>query len=178
MPQSIKTPLACKPRELENFKNMLLSSEMEGEDGLAERIAKAEWLAFQYDERKQLIGIAALKRPVEGYQKGIFKKAGLLEQVGAYPLEFGWLVARGEHLGKGELLRRLLQKSGEAGVFCVARSSDKNMAAGLLKQGFTASGEPYSRRSHRYTYQVFLRAGARPAAPLEPGPGDGTPENS
>ena len=163
MPQSIKTPSACKPQELENFRNMLLSSELESEDGLAERIAKAEWLAFQYDERKQLIGIAALKRPVEGYQKGVFKKAGLLEQVGAYPLEVGWLVVRAEYQSKGvaaELLRRLAQKAGAAGVFCVARSSDKNMAANLVKQGFAASGEPYSRRSHRYTYQVFVRPGA------------------
>lgn len=163
MPQSIKTPSGCKPQELENFKNMLLSSEQEGEDGLAERIVKAEWLAFQYDERKQLIGIAALKRPVEGYQKGIFKKAGLLEQVGAYSLEVGWVVVRGEYHSKGvasELLRRLAQKAGEAGIFCVIRSSDKNMAANLVKQGFAASGEPYSRRSHRYTYQVFLRPGA------------------
>lgn len=163
MPQSIKTPSACKPQELENFKNMLLSSEQEGEDGLAERIVKAEWLAFQYDERKQLIGIAALKRPVEGYQKGIFKKAGLLEQVGEYSFEVGWVVVRSEYHSKGvasELLRRLAQKAGEAGIFCVIRSSDKNMAANLVKQGFAASGEPYSRRSHRYTYQVFLRPGA------------------
>lgn len=173
MPQSIKAPSACKPQELENFRNMLLSSDLEGEDGLAERIAKAEWLAFQYDERKQLIGIAALKRPVEGYQKGVFKKAGLLEQVGGYPLEVGWLFARAEYQAKGvaaQLLRRLAQKAGEAGVFCVARSSDKNMAANLLKQGFAASGEPYSRRSHRYTYQVFLRPGAGQAgAETEPG---------
>ncbi len=167
MPQSIKAPSACKPQELENFKNMLLSSELEGEDGLAERIAKAEWLAFQYDERKQLIGIAALKQPVDGYQKGIFKKAGLLEQVSAYSLEIGWVVVRSEYHNKGvaaELLRRLLQKAGQSGVFCVARSSDKNMTANLLKQGFAASGEPYSRRSHRYTYQVFLRSEAGQAA--------------
>lgn len=170
MPQSIKIPSACKPQELENFKAMLLDSELEVEDGLAERIAKAEWLAFQYDERKQLIGIAALKRPIEGYQKGIFKKAGLLQQVGAYPLEVGWMVVRGEYRGKGvaaELLRRLAQKAGEAGIFCVARSSDKNMAASLVKQGFAASGEPYSRRGHRYTYQVFLRPGAGQIVALE-----------
>ncbi len=168
MPQSIKTPATCKPQELENFRNMLLSSGLEVEDGLAERIVKAEWLAFQYDERKQLIGIAALKRPVEGCQKGIFKKAGLLEQVGAYPLEVGWVVVQGEYHGKGvaaELLRRLAQKAEEAGIFCVARSSDKNMAASLVKQGFAASGEPYSRRSHRYTCQVFLRPGAWQSAP-------------
>lgn len=171
MPQSIKAPSACKPQELENFKNMLLSSQFEGEEGLSERIARAAWLAFQYDERKQLIGIAALKHPVEGYQKGVFKKAGLLEQVGQYSLEVGWVIVRSEYHGKGvaaELLRRLTQKAGDVGIFCVARSSDKNMAASLIKQGFTASGEPYSRRGHRYTYQVFLRPGSGQALPSEP----------
>jgi len=175
MPQSVKTPVTCKPQELENFRKMLLSSGLEGEDGLAERVARAEWLAFQYDERKQLIGIAALKRPVEGYQKGVFKKAGLLEQVGEYPLEFGWVAVLEEYRGRGvaaALLRRLLQKAGNLGIFSVARSSDKNNVAGLEKQGFVASGEPYSRRSHRYTYRVFLRLAAGQAAPPEAEPED------
>jgi GNAT superfamily N-acetyltransferase len=174
MPQSVKAPAACKPQELENFKTMLLSSELEGEDGLEERIAQAEWLAFQYDDNKQLIAIAALKRPVDGYRKGIFKKAGLLEQAGQYPLEFGWVVIRDEYHGRGvgsALLGRLLQKAGPLGIFAVARSSNQSIAASLLKQGFLASGEPYSRRGHRYTYQVFLRAGAGQSA-AETGAGE------
>jgi len=167
MPYSIKSPAACKPQELENFKALLLLSELEGEAGLPERIAKAEWLAFQYNDDKQLIGIAALKRPVAGYQHGVFKKAGLLELVEAYPLEFGWVVVLNEYHGKGvgaALLRRLVEKAGPLGIFALARSSDKNMIQHLTRQGFTASGEPYSRRSHRYKYQVFLRA-APPSSP-------------
>jgi predicted GNAT family N-acyltransferase len=162
MPQSIKSPAACKPQELENFKTLLLASELEGADGLAERIRQAELLAFQYDDNKQLIAIAALKRANEGYLKGVFKKAALPEREANYPLEFGWVVIAKEYRSKGlgsGLLRRLLQKAARQNIFAITRSSDKEMAASLAQQGFVATGQPYSRRTHRYTYQLFLREG-------------------
>ncbi|PKN94223.1 MAG: hypothetical protein CVU44_07425 [Chloroflexi bacterium HGW-Chloroflexi-6] len=163
MPQSIKPPAACKPHELENFKAMLLASEQEGEDGLDQRIEQAELLAFYYDNSKKLAAIAALKHTNEGYLKGVFKKAGIPERNAVYPLEFGWFHILGEYRRKGilvSLLQRLLERSGGQAIFATVRLSDQEMATGLTQQGFVLSGEPYSRRDHRYKYQVYLREAA------------------
>lgn len=160
MPQSVKTPQACKPKELENFKRFLLSSEQEGEQGLSERIAQAAWLAFQYDDKKELCAIAALKRPAEGYRKGVFHKAGLPPEWAAnYPLEFGWLLILDEVNGgriASSLLGRLMQKAAGQGVYCVSRSSRNVLSLSLERHGFQSRGEAFSKRGHRFTYQVFL----------------------
>ncbi|MDX9991187.1 MAG: GNAT family N-acetyltransferase [Anaerolineales bacterium] len=159
MPQSIKAPAACKPHELESFKAMLLLSGQEGEAGLDERIAQAELLAFHY-ENKKLVAIAGLKPANLGYLKGIFKKAGILEQGPGYSLELGWAHVLGEYRQKGlgpVLMKKLLERCPDRAVFSIVRLSDEEMALGLRKQGFVASGEPYSRRGHRYKYQAYLR---------------------
>lgn len=160
MPLSVKTPAACKPRELENFKNLLEISEQEGGEDLAGRIAQAVWLAFHYDEKKELNAIAALKHPAEGYRKGVFHKAALPPELAAsYPLEFDWLLILDEENGRriaSGLLGRLMQKAAGQGVFAVSRSSRNVLSLCLEKHGFLALGEPFSRRSHRFTYRVYL----------------------
>jgi predicted GNAT family N-acyltransferase len=165
MPQSIKTPSACKPHELESFKAMLLLSGQEGEQGLDERIAQAELLAFHY-ENKKLVAIAGLKPANPGYLKGVFKKAGILDQGTNYRLELGWTHVLGEyrHAGLGPvLMKKLLERCPDQSIFSIVRLSDEELAAGLRKQGFVVSGEPYSRRGHRYKYQAYLRE-----APVKP----------
>jgi GNAT superfamily N-acetyltransferase len=160
MRQMIKNPAACSPQELQEFKAMLIKSEQEVEEGLSERVAQAELLGLYYDD-ENLVAVAALKHPVAGYKKGLFKKAGvLIAEAEKYELEFGWAFILPEYRNRGfgsDLMERLIRNAGSGALLATIRTSDEAMAESLKKLGFKKAGEPFSKRSHRYTYDLYLR---------------------
>jgi len=159
MPQIIKKPAACSPQELADFKELALLDKETYEKGLAEKIAGAEWLAFHYESEK-LVSVAGLQQPVEGYKKGVFKKAGISELAENSEFEFCWAFTLDDYRGRGfcsRLLQGILEKAGTKNLFAIVRSSNRRMIEILAKQGFELNGFPYSRRAHRYTFQLYLR---------------------
>lgn len=160
MPATIIQPAACSPQDLAEFMALAVLDKETHEKGLPEKIAAAEWLGF-YREKDKLAAIAALQRPVEGYRKGIFKKAGASQAAEAFPFELCWAVTLNDFRGRGlcsALVRELLAKAPGDNIFAVMRSNNNRMADILKKQGFLPEGFPYSRRAHRYTFQLYLRA--------------------
>jgi GNAT superfamily N-acetyltransferase len=160
MRQMIKSPAECSSREIAEFKSMLIKSEQEVEEGLSERVAQAELLGFYYDDEK-LVAVAALKHPVAGYKKGLFKKAGvLIAEAEKYELEFGWAYILPEYRNRGigsDLMEKLVKNAGPRAALATIRSSEEAMADSLKKLGFKKAGEPFSKRNHRYTYDLYLR---------------------
>lgn len=160
MPAAILQPAACSPQDLKEFKTLALLDKETHEKGLNEKIAAAAWLAF-YRENDKLVAVAGLSHPVAGYRKGLFKKAGASQAAEAFPLELCWAVTLDDFRGRGlcsTLVQGLLAKAPSDNMFAVVRSNNKRMADILKKQGFALDGFPYSRRAHRYTYQLYLRA--------------------
>jgi GNAT superfamily N-acetyltransferase len=160
MRHMIKSPAECSPQELEAFKALLIKGEIEVEEGLSERVAQTELLGFYFDDEK-LVAVAALKHPVPGYKKGLFKKAGvLIAEAEKYELEFGWAYILPEYRNRGigsDLMERLVKNMGSNAALATIRTSDDAMAVSLKKLGFKKAGEPFSKRNHRYTYDLYLR---------------------
>ncbi len=166
MPATIKKPSECSPQELADFKALALLDRETFEKGLDEKITGAEWLGLHY-ERDKLVAVAGLQRPVEGYKKGVFKKAGAESSAEDFAFEFCWAYTRDDYRGRGfcsELLQGILEQAGNSNMFAIVRSNNKRMADILQKQGFVLEGFPYSRRAHRYTFQLYLRAAPAPAS--------------
>ena len=77
MQMFIKSPSECSDSEIIGFKGMVLQGRQVSERGLGDLIKQAVFLAFRYESEK-LVGVAALKKPRNGYNSRFSKMLVLL----------------------------------------------------------------------------------------------------
>lgn len=147
----VKSPVDCTQEELHAFLAMILSGNKIMKERLEQRIRNAVFLAFAYDDA-ELVGIAALKRPLLTYKNRIFQQAAVPEQAKKFLYEFGYAVTKKTYRRKGvatELAQSLLQKTNK-NVFA---TTGNKIAEKLLERfGFKKLGTPYK----GYNKNLFL----------------------
>src|SRR5438477_11050699 len=85
-----KTPGECTRTELDEFRALVAAGDEVSATGLETRVERADLLLFDTDDDCTK-GIAALKRPSQGYKEGVFAKAGARSAANRFSLELGWV---------------------------------------------------------------------------------------
>jgi predicted GNAT family N-acyltransferase len=91
-----------------------------------------------------IVGVAALKVPVQSYRDSISRKSGFSIADWKYPLELGYLVvdksARGQKLST-RLVDAVLDAAGDSGLFATTSSTAVHKI--LPRVGFVVRGNTY-----------------------------------
>ena len=158
-----KQPDDCARRELELFEDTVLLGGEVIRDGLTGRIRNAERLVF-CKAGGLLLGVAALKRPAEGYLALKAAKAKVDLDDKDWPLEFGWAFvcpsARGNQL-PFRMLRCVLDGI-DYGVFATSRKDNPRIHVALKAVDFVPTGESYNSDRGRGKMMLFLRPAKKP----------------
>jgi hypothetical protein len=160
MTVSILSPSKCTPQDLAEFKKRVISGDAVNAAGLSERIREAFQLLFLYTPEKELVGIAALKRPALGYRADIFCKANSRLKPESYQLELGWIFVEIPHRkNKYHLLMisELLPHIGNEPIFATTRSDKRSIQCALPDFGFRREGEPYQSNEGEHRLLLFVR---------------------
>jgi len=142
---SIKRPSDCAADEINDFCAVVSSGGKVSPDGLRDRILRATYLAFCH-QGGRLLGVAALKDPVDSYRERVFAKAGVSSQDAETETEFGYAFTLSECRGRGvgtQILSELVAIAAPAGIFATAEV-ESGMSRLLRKHGFIPVGQPYS----------------------------------
>src|SRR5213075_2856984 len=98
--------------------------------GLTGLVERAECLIFLYTDLDELAGVAAVKRPNEGYKRKVFSKANSPEDPDKYPYELGWVVVREHFRGlrlSHVLLENALRFAGKTKIYATTRTDNEPM---------------------------------------------------
>jgi hypothetical protein len=161
----VKTPAECDEGEL-HASAKLIAEGGEVADGVEQRLRTAEALGLVHYE-KEVVGVAALKKPTPNYRKSVFEKAMASLAPSDFPWELGWIFLKQEHRSKGQmrpLLETLLNAAGTTGVFATTRTSNHKMQRILAHQKFVRHGDSYQ-SAQRPDEQILLFV--RPASSAE-----------
>ena len=162
MKVEVKCPSDCSQDELKVFKDLVVEAGEVQTESLRFLIVRAVSLIFLYDDSGDLVGIAAVKRPNEGYKQKIFSRAKSPENSDTYNYELGWIVVRekyrGNHLSR-YLVEAALKVTDEAKISATTRATNLAMRRTNERYGFRVSGKPYSsnRRNDNYELLLFVR---------------------
>lgn len=118
---------------------------------VAQNIENARTLVFCRNAG-ELLGVAALKRPIDGYRKGVGAKAEFHLTRKKSPLELGYVYVVPEARGRGyshRLVAEALSGAGGDGVYATVRADNAPMLATLIKTGFEMAGQPYPGRKNQ-----------------------------
>ena len=148
---TVKKPTDCTQEEIELFKNLVLSGGQVDPFGLEARIKNCRLLGFYYSNRKELIGVSAIKQKDKDSVKQTRAKAKILE--GEIPTtELGYSVTKVEFRGKGInriINDKLLEEIKDEKIY--ATTDNDAMRKYLTQSGFTKKG-----RSFKGTYNNNL----------------------
>ena len=151
----VKAPDALADRQLLPFVYAALQIGVVRE-GLEQRIRRAHRLIYLFSGER-LIGVAAVKRPAQQYQRRIFEQAGCGKCVDAYPFEFGWLFVLPGARG-GNHVDRLAgagrEAAGGQGLFATVRADGRALLRIARRNGYVPLGRPY--RSHNSGERLAL----------------------
>jgi GNAT superfamily N-acetyltransferase len=111
------------------------------------RVDEAECLV-RYFSPDEIIGTAALKKPLDVYRKSCFSKAGHAELERFFPLELGYVwahdSARGRGLGHLLAAAALSWREKKTGVFATSESTNLGMHRVLESRHFERAGKDWS----------------------------------
>jgi len=145
-----KRPEECLPRELNDFKAVVLAGRQVQKKGLDQLIQAAECLGFGFAE-EVLASVGAIKKPRSRYRNDVFRKAGSSDDPDAFTLEFGWAHTlpeyEGQRLSSG-IADTLLQGVTQP-IFATTGETNESMKRILIKRGFHVSGQPYAGRTEK-----------------------------
>ena len=157
-----KRPSECTSAELDSFAALVRLGGQVYTDGLRERIAAADRLAF-HDQNGKLVGVAGLKNLPHSYRAGIFRQAQSARSAGDFPLELGWVVVAPDHRGRGisgRLVQALLEAALERNVYAISHTDNTPIHRALERHHFAREGVPYpSAIQPRQTVQLFIWLG-------------------
>lgn len=154
-----KPPDEWPVHDREEFESLVRESGEVAVAGLSERIQNAAVLVCHH-VRKQLVGVAALKRPKDAYREKVSERSGTALEKGNYPFELGWVFVRPEARGGGvsrKLVAACLEAAGESGVFATTREDNDPMRCCLAKNGLKRLGRPYKSERGEYYLVVYAR---------------------
>jgi RimJ/RimL family protein N-acetyltransferase len=154
----IKSPGACSPKELRDFKYFVSAGGEASTNRFDSRIQNCLKLFFAGKEKT--IGVCGIKRPDPNYINNVFGKAGISCPGEKINFEFGWLYVspsfRKTGVG-GSLIRAALAIVGE-GCFATTRATNITMHALLLRNGFMQQGNNYKSGNGEYFLSLFTNA--------------------
>lgn len=158
-------PSDCDDKAIGDFMALVLAGGEVAQEGLERRIRCAVRLVF-LSVGGCLSGIAALKRPEQGYRKHVSSRAGFPLPEAGFPFELGWVFvmprARGRRFSL-DLTRAAMSAADTSGVFATSRTDNDRMHASLAKLAFVLAGHPYTSSRGNYKLQLFVRHTAQDA---------------
>ena len=106
------------------------------------------------------MGIGALKRPGNGYRKGVFTKSGTTLVPSEFPFELGWVYVipecRNDGIGQ-RIVDAILGVAADQRIFATSRSTNEAMHKRLKRSGFIREGEPFLSNLGDHTLVLFVR---------------------
>jgi GNAT superfamily N-acetyltransferase len=154
----IQPPGKCSPDQLDAFVELVLQGGQVRASGLRERVGRARWLGFHY-ENDQLAAVAALKQPGVKHRDEVFRKAKTTLPAGAFVAELGWVFTREGFRSRGigrRLLKRLLEKAGQENLFATTRANNCSMHSLLEALGFQRVGQSFPGTNKEHLLQLWV----------------------
>jgi GNAT superfamily N-acetyltransferase len=159
MGTEVKSPSDWGRPARKEFEKLVSAGGAVDNEGLSGRIENAAALACHH-ARGKLLGVAALKEPLESYRKKVSQKSRIALDKVAYPFELGWVYvhpdARGLGLSK-HLVTACLAAANSEGVFATTRENNDFMRSCLSKSGFERAGRPYKSERGDDLLVVYVR---------------------
>lgn len=157
-----KTPAECSDEELKNFATVLAEGGQVAISGMMTRIKLAKSLGFAYNEDGELVGVSALKVPLEAYRRQVESGAGVSLPSSEYPYDVGWLYVKPEYRGAkaGQMLRYLLVQPVlgiNAGAFATIRHDNFMPQRIITKYGFERAGHVWTSEKTGNAIDLFVR---------------------
>lgn len=152
-------PSFCSAGDVASFQALVREGGEVESQGLPQRIACAERLAFAHLDRN-LIGVGAFKSPNPRYRKSVFAKSASSHPPTAFPLELGWVFVKpaGRGVGVcGRLVKELMATVRGENVFATSRTDNFPMHRCLERCGFECEGKPYTSGRRRDKLALFVR---------------------
>ena len=114
------------------------------------------------EDNDLLIGVAAVKRPNDGYKKGIFEKAQTKENPSSFSFEIGWIVIEKNYQRQDlshVLMKEALQITKGNKVFATTITDNQPMRKTNKRYGFNPTGNSYptNREGRNYSLTLFLK---------------------
>ncbi|HTQ13444.1 MAG TPA: GNAT family N-acetyltransferase [Rhizomicrobium sp.] len=154
-----KAPAKCSPPERAEFAALVLKGGEVNPKGLQARISRAAQLVFLKQDNK-LQGIAAIKRPLDGYRISVSGKSGVALPSAQFPYELGWVFVEPPARGNGyshALVKCALAPLAHTGLFATSRSDNAPMHRTLCAFGFVAQGKTYRSMRKGHDLKLFVR---------------------
>lgn len=140
---TIKKPIDCSKEELELFMNLVLEGGQVDPDGLEERIKNCRLLGFYFNDKKELVGVSALKSKTSNSVKAIKAKAKVTDKI-IPEVELGYSVTKKEFRGQGinKIINdKLLEEAKDEKIY--ATTDNDTMRKYLSEKGFIKKGSSF-----------------------------------
>ena len=140
----IKKPEECKTTEIDDFYEFTIKIGQNLEGELKDKILNSFLLGFCY-YKSDLLGIAAIKKPSNGWIKYLFGNAWSLKHIDKFKFEFGFAYTKGEWRENEictKLIQQLLSRIKSEYIFAVCKVDNDDMIKTLEKNKFCKIGKP------------------------------------
>jgi RimJ/RimL family protein N-acetyltransferase len=156
----IKARGECSTDELNKFVKLVEKGDEVDRCNLSDRVKRAQFLAFSYDESNNLVGVGAIKQPNTTYRNSVFSKAKSNHPPNQYDVELGWIYIEEDFRGRGigkTIVRELLEKIKDKKVYATTRTDNDTMKHILKYFKFHESGEEYKSTRGKHSLVLFVR---------------------
>jgi ribosomal protein S18 acetylase RimI-like enzyme len=93
-----------------------------------------------------MVGVAALKRPLDSYRAKVAGRAGVKLKPSEWPFELGYVFVSDDQRGVGlgrSLTDALIREAGSANIFATVRANNERMRTVLRRFEFAVAGRDY-----------------------------------
>lgn len=128
-----------------------------------ERIGRAKLIATAWVGGR-IVGVAALKRPLDSYRSKVAGRAGVKLKPSEWPFELGYVFVLDDQRGCGlarSLTDALIREAGRASIFATVRTANQGMQAVLRRFEFAVAGRDYLSDDGERLLSLWIRR--RPA---------------
>ncbi len=128
-----------------------------------ERIGRAKLIATAWVGGR-IVGVAALKRPLDSYRSKVAERAGVKLKPSEWPFELGYVFVLDDQRGRGlarSLTDALIREAGSANIFATVRANNEGMQTVLRRFEFAVAGRDYVSQDGERTLSLWTRR--RPA---------------
>ncbi|MCD9092174.1 MULTISPECIES: GNAT family N-acetyltransferase [Pseudomonas] len=155
----LKSPCECSDYEIDDFMRLVTEGCEVAVGGLRKRVMAAKHLVFLRTDG-QLVGVAAMKNPHDGYRLRVANASGVPLVKQEFPYELGWVFVVPAARGNGyahALAKAAVTHVNKNGIIATSRTDNLAMHRILIHLEFTPSGSTYCSTLDNYKLQLFLR---------------------
>jgi|SRR5258708_1714890 RimJ/RimL family protein N-acetyltransferase len=160
---TLKPPSDYSGEELDCFRDLVIAAGEVEEEGLQDRIRRAEVLAVLKQGGK-IIGVGALKRQHPNHTARLFQKANAKSVANDFSLELGWVVIRTEYRGhkySRPIVDALVAHAKGQRIYATSVSTNEPMHKTLINYKFERDGSDWpSQRRKRTRLLLFVHKGS------------------